>query len=50
MTTTCNNCHCESHCDNECMSCRNDVCQKCNCEKCEKEEWPGVDSGCEGAL
>lgn len=48
----CENCHCDSHCGKECPTCRNDVCQKCECEKCtegpiRQQEWSWQDSGIE---
>jgi hypothetical protein len=49
MSNKCQKCHCESHCDKECSTCRNDVCQKCKCGKCSNEtvEWLWADSGIE---
>jgi len=51
---TCRNCHCECHCNKECPTCRNDICQNCNCERCkpyeiesDAKEWKWADSGVE---
>ena len=47
----CENCGCTSHCGTECNECANDVCQNCNCEKCNPtvytQEWAWQDSGIE---
>ena len=57
--STCQNCHCESHCGTECPTCYNDVCQKCECEKgaerplaqnamrSTQDDWKWSDSGIE---
>jgi hypothetical protein len=47
----CKKCHCDSHCGKECTTCRNDVCQKCECEKCkDQSEWAWQDSGIEQGI
>jgi len=44
----CENCKCEHHCDEECPTCNNDVCLKCDCEHCrEDKKWAWEDSGIE---
>lgn len=47
----CRNCQCESHCGTNCPNCANDVCHKCDCEKCNPtvhvQEWAWQDSGIE---
>lgn len=47
----CENCKCDYHCGDECPTCANDVCIKCECEHCKDEnkpeEWAWQDSGIE---
>ena len=33
----CRKCSHKSHCDEECMSCYNDICTGCSCEKCDPD-------------
>lgn len=54
MSCKCRNCHCDSHCGNECPTCHNDVCHKCDCENCNptvintrEKSWAWQDSGIE---
>ena len=56
MSCKCENCHCDSHCGTECPTCKNDVCQQCECEKCAERplnaqaEWVWQDSGIEAGF
>lgn len=59
MSCKCQNCHCDCHCGKECPTCRNDVCQTCECEHCAErpiaqnemrstqDDWKWSDSGIE---